>query len=89
MNKDAIAKELVVVARELTAISEPSPQRINSLKSDLLRMAKEPVEVEWINGAIYAFTSEIGMYRIWDKYGAKLHKGYSANMRTWYVVISD
>lgn len=34
----------------------------------------------------YAFTTELGMYRLADKYPVK-SKGYSTNLGTWYVHI--
>lgn len=85
-----VGEEYRMVASRKTAVSDLTPQQIARLSGDLARIAKEPVEVEWIKGAIYAFPqTELGMYRIWDKYGARLHKGYSSNFGKWYVTIAE
>lgn len=90
MNKTLVAKELLAVAKSLTAIQEPTPAQLQRLQGDLVHMAKEPVEVEWIDGEIYAYpATELGMYRIWDKYSAKIRKGYSTNLRKWYLIITS
>lgn len=45
--------------------------------------------VEVIRDCFYIFTTELGMYRIADKYGATVaSKGFSKNLDTWYVAIS-
>jgi len=64
-----------------------TPGRKDSIESYLRTIAKDKVEVEAIGNEWTAFTTEIGMYRIMDRYGfdtVKSH-GYSPNLSTYYV----
>ena len=49
----------------------------------------QPVtSIEIIRDCFYIFTTELGMYRIADKYTRVASKGFSKNLNTWYVAIS-
>lgn len=49
----------------------------------------EPVTAVMVNDdrSWYAFTTELGMYRLADKYGRVSSKGWSRNRNTWFVCI--
>ena len=88
MNK--VAKELLGVAKEILAISQPTQEQMKRVKAELKDVAREDVTVEWVNGLLYAFVdSELGMYRIWDYYHAKPRKGFSNNLRKWFVNVVE
>ena len=59
------------------------------LTKDLSSIAKEPITVKDIKGAIYAFGSELACLRLFHRYNMVAHcpgcwAGYSENMGTWY-----
>jgi hypothetical protein len=68
--------------------------QLDRLANDLGRVAKEPVTVEQISGAIYAFGSELATLRIFAKYNAnganpntKCRVGHSVNLGKFFFSI--
>jgi hypothetical protein len=62
---------------------------------DLSSLAKEPVTVEAIGSAIYAFGSELATLRLFAQYQSsgsiyndKARCGYSDNLKTFYFVLN-
>ncbi len=43
--------------------------------------------IEMIRDHLYIFTTELGMYRIADKYTNFTTKGFSKNLDSWYISI--
>jgi hypothetical protein len=58
------------------------------VENDWVEIAQEPIKVEQIGGAIYAFCSEIAALRLFHKYRgtdeSKIHANYSENLKTWF-----
>jgi hypothetical protein len=52
-------------------------------------VAGTPVEIIWYGDKYTILTTELGMYRIADKWAARLtSKGESKNLSCWYVTLS-
>lgn len=73
---------------------EFNPVQIASTARDLSKIAKEPVEVQQLGSAIYAYGSELATLRIFAKYNSngaiynkKVRCGYSENQNKFYFVI--
>lgn len=55
------------------------------LNNDWGLTAGEPIEIQQIGGAIYAFGSELATLRLFRKFNShKAHQDYSKNMGTFY-----
>lgn len=52
------------------------------------KAAGETVTIEDYGDEWTIFCSELGMYRINDKYTKVASKGYSKNLQTWYITIA-
>lgn len=68
---------------------EITEKQLLRVKNDLERLAKEPLEVEHLEGVIYAFGSELGTLRIWRNYNShsrndKTQQNFSKNLDKWY-----
>jgi hypothetical protein len=77
-----------------------SPSLVQKIEREVAKYARgehvrvELVDPEWgVQGGFWVFTTELGMYRIWDKYttGGKFQtaasKGWSRTESTWYVKV--
>lgn len=72
-----------------------TPGQLARTQRDLSAMAKEPVTVEALGSAIYAFGSELATLRLFAKYQSsgsihndKARCGYSINLKSFYFVIN-
>ena len=61
--------------------------QIARTQKEWLSIAKEPVQVEQISGALYAFGSELATLRLFRKHPS-MSQGYSANRGTFYFCIA-
>lgn len=60
---------------------------IERAKVDFENIAKEPLELKSLGGALYAFGSEIASLRLMKAYrncGDRADSGFSENLKTWY-----
>jgi hypothetical protein len=62
---------------------------IDRMKNDWLAIAKEEINVEYIDGAIYAFGSELAILRLFHNYSYSgdvdsIDSNYSENLKTWF-----
>ncbi len=64
--------------------------RVTRIEADLSKIAGEPVEFEYRenNDYWYAFTGELGHYRLADKYEVeKVNRGFSCGLNKWYIQV--
>jgi hypothetical protein len=52
----------------------------------------EPVEVEYVKGTFYGYTTELGALRLFHRYNRKVRNtgtraDYSANLQTWFFAL--
>lgn len=72
-----------------------APALLSKFMREAKRAAKgeEVSEVSSTGGSLYAFTTELGMYRIWDKYTnlgksqGRMRRGYSPTYNSHYVAL--
>lgn len=63
---------------------------LNRAKAEFEKHSKEPLEVENLGGALYAFGSELACLRLFYKYrhcGDRVETGFSANLNTWFFCL--
>ena len=65
---------------------EATPNQIARTQRDYSAIAGEPVTVEQIGSAIYAFGSELGTLRLFRKM-PNMRQGFSENMKTFYFCV--
>lgn len=64
--------------------ASPTPRQIQRVTQDFRRHAGgEPVDIEFVDGTMWVWSSELGCYRIQHKMAAG-KVGFSKNMRRWY-----
>lgn len=63
-----------------------TPAQLARTARDWSNIAGEPVTVEQISGALYAFGSEVATLRLFRKMPNK-RQGYSENMKTFYFCV--
>ena len=63
-----------------------TPNQIARTQIDYSAIAGEPVKVEQIGGAIYAFGSEVATLRLFRKM-PNMRQGYSDNLKTFYFSV--
>lgn len=63
-----------------------TPAQLARTARDWSNIAGEPVTVEQISGALYAFGSELATLRLFRKMPSK-RQGYSENMQTFYFCV--
>jgi len=65
--------------------STPTEDQLRRTQKDWEDIAREPVQVEYLKGAIIGLCSELGALRLEHKYKSpKAHAGYSQNLGSWY-----
>jgi len=71
--------------RHGSSIPELSTSSLNRVQRDWERVAKEPMELEWIKGALYGFGSELAVLRLFHHYrrSPNARAQYSGNRRSW------
>lgn len=69
---------------------EPMKKKIIDECRTMKGVTPTGVDVLGLRNYYIFLSSELDMYRIWDMYLTKATKGYSLNLKTWYVhVIVD
>ena len=61
-------------------IIKPTAEQISALAAQWSKMAGEPIEIEKISGALYAFCSELGslrLFRIYANHNGAETQGFS------------
>lgn len=70
-----------------------APDQIKRVQRDWTRVANEPIEVEAIGGAIYAFGSELACLRLFYHYRYcdmnKIRTQFSKNLQKWYFSLDS
>lgn len=69
----------------------PTQNKLDRTRRDWEAAAREPIQVEYIKGTIYGFTTELGALRLYHTYrysDLKIkHVGFSDNLNTWYFAL--
>lgn len=63
---------------------------LNRAKAEFEKHSKEPLEVENLGGALYAFGSELACLRLFYKYrycGDRANFGFSQNLNSWFFCL--
>jgi hypothetical protein len=86
MNKSIIEEAIQYLSKDGYVIEE---DYVKNAEKDWKKVAKEPITLEQIGGAIYAYGSELATLRLLRYYMHSIHKGkamqdYSTNMKTFY-----
>jgi hypothetical protein len=65
---------------------EATTAQIERTTREWSQIASEPVRVEQIRGAMYAYGSELACLRLYRKFNGapNVTSAYSANMQTWF-----
>ena len=68
--------------------------QLHRVSREFFRIGKEPMAIQQISGALYAFGSELAALRVFAKYNAngavhnpKCRVGYSENMKMHFFVL--
>lgn len=68
-------------------INYSSQANIDKMISTFQSISKDPVDVEFIDGIYYAFTTELGALRLREAYSlssGSTRFGYSKNLNEWF-----
>lgn len=65
-----------------------SEHYLNKTKKEFEKIAKKPLEVEYIKGAYYAYGSELAVLRLNKVYSQKGESAFSKNLNKWYFKLN-
>jgi len=74
------------VPETVRTMSNPTPAQQQRAVETFAQIAGAEVEIIWRADEYTVLTTELGMYRIAEKY-AVISKGHSVNLGKWYVTI--
>lgn len=70
----------------MSGIPKPTANQLKRVRDDWKRIAKEPLEIEWMAGTLYGLTTELGALRLAHKFAGGRAE-YSKSLKTWVFAL--